>query len=372
MKVTIAMNFPPDDRLGSSKIALREADELERLGVHVERVFQDALMSPRKGRPADLTSPGRVAAALLSRAKTSDVVDVAGWDGFAYAHLARRLRQEQAVVARSNGLWTRVLETEPHTGGALKRAGSFLLQSGVYCRWEEASLRHAHWARTLSSPDRDDIAARGWKPPERISVVNPAADDAFDSEDGLEGRSGVVFMGSWLRRKGRRATAAALSRLLAARPTLSFTVLGAGFREDEVRADFDESVRHRVGVLPVATPAELGRAAARAAILLFPTLYEGFGLVVLEAMRAGLAVVTTPTGAGVDAVRDGETGLIVERDDDRGAERSVARLLDDEPFRQRLAEAGRAEARRRTWKRTGEELLACYESALRAVRNRPG
>src|SRR5688572_2590324 len=144
MKVTIACNFPPDERLGSAKIALREADELERLGVDVERVFQDALAAPRTGRAGDLTSPGRVASALWRRAKTSDVVDVAGWDGWAYARLARAMRSRQAVVARSNGLWARVLETEPPSGSLLRKVGSSLVQSGVHCRWEAESLRRAH------------------------------------------------------------------------------------------------------------------------------------------------------------------------------------------------------------------------------------
>ena len=369
MKVTIACNFPADDRFGSPKIALREADELERLGVSVERIFRDALPAPRSGRVAELSSPGRVAAALWARAKSSDVVDIAGGDGFAYAQLARAMRPRQAVVARSNGLWARVLETEPQTGSALRKVLSSLLQSNVYCRWEAASIRHAVWTRTLSSPDRDDIAARGWKPRDRVSVVNPAADDVFDSDAPLDQRNGVIFMGSWLRRKGKRATAAALSRLLRDRPKLGFRALGTGFSEEHVRADFDEAVRSRVTALSVATPSELARAASSAAILVFPTLYEGFGLVVLEAMRAGLAVVTTPTGAGVDAVRDGQTGLIVPPDDDRAAEQAVVRLLDDDALRRRIAEAGRDEARRRTWRRSGAELLACYEAALRAVRN---
>src|SRR5688500_12031939 len=104
MKVTIACNFPPDERLGSAQIALREADGVGRLGVAVARAFQGALAAPRTGRAGDLTSPGRVASALWRRATPSDAVDVAGWDGWASARLARAMRSRQAVVARSNGL----------------------------------------------------------------------------------------------------------------------------------------------------------------------------------------------------------------------------------------------------------------------------
>jgi glycosyltransferase involved in cell wall biosynthesis len=87
-------------------------------------------------------------------------------------------------------------------------------------------------------------------------------------------------------------------------------------------------------------------------------------------MRAGLAVVTTPTGAGVDAVRNGETGLVVPFDDDRAAERAVATLLDDDALRRRIAGAGREEARQRTWRRSGSELLACYEAAIDLAKRR--
>jgi glycosyltransferase involved in cell wall biosynthesis len=146
-------------------------------------------------------------------------------------------------------------------------------------------------------------------------------------------------------------------------------ILGSGFGESTVHLDFQPGVRHRVKVVPVATPPELARAIGVAKILLFPTLYEGFGLVVVEGMRAGLAVVTTPTGAGIDAVRDGETGLIVPIGDERATEAAVGRLLDDDALRLRLAESARAEARKRTWRRSGEELLGCYESALRAARS---
>lgn len=371
MRVTIAVNFPADERLGSSKIALREADELERLGVHVTRVFREVMPGPHLGRAADFSSPVRVAKALWSAAADSDVVDIAGWDGFAYARIARRLRPRQAVVARSNGLWTRALVADgKRERSALREFGSTLLQQGLYCRWEANSIRSATFARTLSSPDRDDIVARGWKPADRVAFVNPAADPVFDTGAPIPERSGIAFMGSWISRKGTGVTIAALSRLLHARPELRFTVIGAGRSEAAVHADFDEVLRPRIGVLEWGLPKDLAAAVSQAAILLFPTRYEGFGLVVLEAMLAGAAVVTTPTGAGADAVRDGESGLLVPIDDANAAEHALARLLDDDALRQRLAQAGRREAQSRSWQRTAKELLACYEAALGVSRAR--
>ena len=273
----------------------------------------------------------RVAGALWPAAASSDVVDIAGWDGFVYARLARALRPRQAVVARSNGLWTRALVADGRRSRSMLREfGSGLLQQGVFCRREPKPLENAPWARPLSSPDRDDIVARGWKHAERVSFVNPAADRVFDTGAPIPERSGIAFVGSWVSRKGTGVTIAALSRLLQAHPELRFTVIGAGRPEAKVHADFDARLRSRISVLEWGTPGDLAVAVSRAAILLFPTRYEGFGLVVLEAMLAGAAVVTTPTGAGADAVSDGETGLVVGIDDAAAVERALARLLDDD------------------------------------------
>jgi glycosyltransferase involved in cell wall biosynthesis len=109
--------------------------------------------------------------------------------------------------------------------------------------------------------------------------------------------------------------------------------------------------------------AELARRLGRFAVLVFPTRYEGFGLVVLEAMRAGLAVVTTPTGAGADVVRDGENGLRVPVGDVDATARAVGRLIDDDALRIRIGRAAVEEARARTWARTAHDLLAAYDRA---------
>ena len=110
----------------------------------------------------------------------------------------------------------------------------------------------------------------------------------------------------------------------------------------------------------------------RFAVLVFPTRYEGFGLVVLEAMRAGLAVVTTPTGAGKDVVRDGVNGLVVPIEDVAATAAAVTRLIDDPALRIQLAQEAVAEARGRLWSRTAAELTAVYERALAlAARRKP-
>jgi alpha-1,3-rhamnosyl/mannosyltransferase len=99
-----------------------------------------------------------------------------------------------------------------------------------------------------------------------------------------------------------------------------------------------------------------------AAVLLHVALYEGFGLPILEAMRAGLPVVTSNVGAmrelGEDAAR------LVNPLDVGEVARAVEQVLVDDPLRRRMVEAGRRRAERLTWERTVDETVAAYRRAL--------
>jgi glycosyltransferase involved in cell wall biosynthesis len=88
----------------------------------------------------------------------------------------------------------------------------------------------------------------------------------------------------------------------------------------------------------MSTPAPLLRACD---LFVLPSRFEGLPLAVLEAMEAQLAVVATDVGSTSEAVRDGETGLLVPPDDPARLAAAIRRLLDDEELRNRMAVRGR-------------------------------
>lgn len=93
-------------------------------------------------------------------------------------------------------------------------------------------------------------------------------------------------------------------------------------------------------------------------VFVFPSLLEGFGLVILEAMAAGLPVITTPHTAGPDCIDDGKDGFIVPIRDAEAITCRLATLYDDEDRRFAMAAAALAKAGQLTWARYEEQIAA--------------
>jgi phosphatidyl-myo-inositol dimannoside synthase len=93
---------------------------------------------------------------------------------------------------------------------------------------------------------------------------------------------------------------------------------------------------------------------------------EGFGIVYLEAGAHGLPCVAGNVGGSVDAVIDGETGLLVDPTDHVAVADALADLLLDPALRSRLGEAGRARAKQLSWARMAEEVDTLIERVVAA------
>jgi glycosyltransferase involved in cell wall biosynthesis len=107
----------------------------------------------------------------------------------------------------------------------------------------------------------------------------------------------------------------------------------------------------------------------RAAVLVHPARWEGFGLALLEAMLCARPVVASRVSSIPEIVADGETGMLVPPDDPEPLARAVTELLDDPVRAAALGEAGRARATAEfSVARMAEKTVATYEEALSSSR----
>jgi glycosyltransferase involved in cell wall biosynthesis len=114
--------------------------------------------------------------------------------------------------------------------------------------------------------------------------------------------------------------------------------------------------------LPWVSAEELESLYRSATAFVFPSLYEGFGLPVLEAMSRGVPVACSDRGALAEVA--GAAALTFDPEDPRAIAAAIEKLISDEDERKRLARAGRENAARFSWAETARKTLASYEAAL--------
>ena len=115
--------------------------------------------------------------------------------------------------------------------------------------------------------------------------------------------------------------------------------------------------------------AEIQRFYAAADVFLFPTLYDTFGLVITEAMAAGLPVLTSASAGAGELIEHGVSGVVVDPAwNVDGYAEWLRRLVADRSLGERMGAAGREKIGAFTWDKTAAETLAVYEHVLQEKR----
>jgi glycosyltransferase involved in cell wall biosynthesis len=172
-----------------------------------------------------------------------------------------------------------------------------------------------------------------------------------------------LFVGQWLPAKGTRDLVDAFTAL-AGRADLDLACVGTGTPEATVLADFPDAVRGRVRVRPRVDRDELHAELARADLFVFPTLSEGFGNALLEAMAASLPIVTTPFGAAVDLLRDGVNAAVVPPADAAALAARIEALMADGPARAALGRAAHTTARHYETRHVNERFAEVFTHVI--------
>lgn len=370
LSILLAGDYPADPTLGSSKVFYKLQEEFRARGHDCDIVFADEIGGPRSRQIRQVMAPWSAGAAIQRRLdrKPYDVIDVASAEGL---RVAASRRRAFAVVSRSNGLehlnYQRMLED--HDAGLARKGWTRRIWYPVSrLSLIAMAARSADRLLLLNEDDRRYAVERRWKREDEIDVVPHGVSERFlDDAPSAEARGqGLLFCATWDHMKGIAYLVQAFERLHERGRALNLTVLGPGVEPSVVLSAFSPRVRAFVRVIPRAAEQQVVEAYRAHDVLLWLSTYEGFGLVLLEAMSQGLAVVATPVGCVPSLVRDGENGLVVPTRSVDAAAAAVERLMDAPDLRRSLGAAARHAVSGMTWAQTARRTLDVYARAREA------
>ena len=197
--------------------------------------------------------------------------------------------------------------------------------------------------------------------PAKVFLIPYGSPPAIASRE--KSRSGgplrVLFAGSLGQRKGVGYLLKAAA-LLGSR--IELTLFGKKISDE--CAPLNDALR-RFRWIPSLPHAELLREMRNHDVFVFPSLFEGFGLVILEAMSQGLVVITTPHTGGPDVIADGQDGFIVPIRSVDAIVEKLELLAADQAMLAGMQEAARKTAEQRTWSAYRRRLVEVVRESLK-------
>ena len=372
MRIACLTNTPLDPSLGSGKTVLAWSEGLRRLGHEVDAMAPDSFYRPWPGEKAKRLKmrmdPLRLMPQLLSG--QYELLEFYGAEfGPLISRLARRPRAKRPfLVAHTNGLElladaARAREPDPAEEASLKRLARGLLQPWIRRANLNAFGRVDAFA-AICQMDLDHVVAHKIQPPERCAVVEPGIDEPFLKAPWDRPKAHrLVSLSTWTSRKDPLTLVGVAARIMEEDGEVEFHVLGAGGARQQLLNHLPDAVHPRTVIHPVLSQAEMVEILSQSKVFLFPSLYEGFGMAITEAMACGCAVVVTPTGFGA-SIKNAEDGVVCDFRDVAAMTAAVKRLLHDDAGRLRLAARGRERVSCLGWPEQVRKLETVYRQWL--------
>jgi glycosyltransferase involved in cell wall biosynthesis len=236
------------------------------------------------------------------------------------------------------------------------------------------AMRYADHIISVSSMTAKDTTQILDIPPEKISVVPNAVDPLFQqlpkTEMGLlRQKYGIpteafclLNVGSNHPRKNLSTIIEALHKLTKKNLVIHFLKVGADFTVEQKQYIHEKGLTNNVSYIDKPDKQTLVEIYNAADILVAPSLHEGFGITILEAMACGTPVITSNTSALPEVA--GDAGILVNPQDSQAIADAVSLLYVDNTYYQELAQKGLERAKLFTWEKSAEKIAQVYEAAL--------
>ena len=240
-------------------------------------------------------------------------------------------------------------------------------------RFVRGSLRRAARVIAVSEFTRGDVIDRYGLDPGKVVAIPNGVGERFrplpEAEARVHDRFGInrpymLCVGALQPRKNVPIAIEAYSRLMGRGTDCELVVAGGdrGGRLDVLDAILRTRLTGRVHLVGHVEDAEMPALYSAARALVFPSLYEGFGLPALEAMASGTPVIASNTTGLAEVV--GDAGVTVDPRSAEDLAEAMGRILDDAALRERLVAAGLARASDFTWARAAAATAGVYRDVL--------
>jgi len=374
MNILIASGVLRMREAGTAGLVLQQAEELRKLGHTVDCwFFADVIPKPRwPARLSDLEFALQVSCRIRKNPTQYEVVNLLAPWGCVYGPSHKLFPSAELppfvfTMQGSEERYALVMRAEDRKG----RATNFRWKNRVWHRVYHQTL----YDLSISTADFGAVANReGWThselkyhfQPGRISYVpNGVSKEFFQPRTFFEGiATRLLFVGTWLDRKGVYYLVNAFTELAPYIPNLTLTVAGCMLDESLIRAHFPPETRTRVSVVPFVNREEMPSIYASHHILVLPSLIEGMPLTLLEAMASAMPIVTTNTCGMADVIEDNFNGLLVPAADGPALAAGIQRLCQSHELRKNLGAQAQQTAHRYTWDAIARQLERIFRLAV--------
>lgn len=235
--------------------------------------------------------------------------------------------------------------------------------------WGKYSVKAASKILTISENSKGDIIKEYGVLPSKIAVIHLGIKDTnmskMSKEEILEKYNikspFVLFVGTIQPRKNIKKLIQAFSMLTKEDKETQLVIVGkkGWMYEDILNSDKEFGIEDRVQFLHDVSNEDLPFLYKTAGCFVLPSLYEGFGLPVLEAMRFGCPVITSNISSLPEA--GGDAALYVDPNDAEDIARAIKKVLTDEAFRSEMIKKGHEQVKKFSWDKAAMEVIRVFE-----------
>jgi glycosyltransferase involved in cell wall biosynthesis len=208
---------------------------------------------------------------------------------------------------------------------------------------------------------------------DKVKVIPPGVENSwFKVERKPSATKKILFWGRLEDEKGLPEIIYAMQKISKVFKDMTLTLIGEGSRLEQYKASVaNYGLKDRVEFTGWLSNREIQKLVTQSNLGLFPSRIESFGLSVVEAMAAGLPIVTASGGAIPENVKEGVTGMLVPINNADALTKAIISALENPQRAESLAKAAKMDVQKKfIWDKTADSLINLYQSTLQVYKSK--